>query len=65
MAYVLALIYTFFSKMGVNLKIKIDDGEKVIKQKALFAVVANAPYYGGVFIPLRPLSPLMVSLIIQ
>ncbi len=50
-AYVLALIYTFFSKMGVKLRIKIDNGEKVIEQKALFAVVANAPYYGGGFYP--------------
>lgn len=50
-AYVFALIYTFFSKMGVKLKIKIDNGVKVIEQKALFAVVANAPYYGGGFYP--------------
>ena len=57
MAYVLALIYTFFSKMGVNLKIKIDDGEKVIEQKALFAVVANAPYYGGGFYPTPSAEP--------
>ncbi|MBO5106193.1 MAG: diacylglycerol kinase family lipid kinase [Clostridia bacterium] len=57
MAYVLALIYTFFSKMGVNLKIKIDDGEKEIEQKALFAVVANAPYYGGGFYPTPDAEP--------
>lgn len=57
MAYVLALIYTFFSKMGVNLKIKIDDGKKVIEQKALFAVVANAPYYGGGFYPTPDAEP--------
>lgn len=57
MAYVLALIYTFFSKMGVNLKIKINDGEKNIEQKALFAVVANAPYYGGGFNPTPKAEP--------
>ncbi len=57
MAYVLALIYTFFSKMGVNLKIKIDDGEKIIEQKSLFAVVANAPYYGGGFYPTPKAEP--------
>lgn len=57
MAYVLALIYTFFSKMGVNLKIKINDGEKNIEQKSLFAVVANAPYYGGGFYPTPKAEP--------
>lgn len=57
MAYVLALIYTFFSKMGVNLKIKINNGEKTIEQKALFAVVANAPYYGGGFYPTPKAEP--------
>lgn len=56
-AYVLALIYTFFSKMGVNLNIKIDDGEKEINQKSLFAVVANAPYYGGGFYPTPKAEP--------
>ena len=57
MAYVLALIYTFFSKMGVKLKIKIDDGKKIIEQKSLFAVVANAPYYGGGFYPTPKAEP--------
>lgn len=57
MAYVLAVIYTFFSKMGVNLKIKINDGEKTIEQKSLFAIVANAPYYGGGFYPTPKAEP--------
>lgn len=57
MAYVLALIYTFFSKMGVKLKIKINDGEKNIEQNSLFAVVANAPYYGGGFYPTPKAEP--------
>ena len=56
-AYVLAIIYTFFSKMGVSLKISIDNGEKNIQQKALFAVVANAPYYGGGFYPTPAAEP--------
>lgn len=57
MAYVIALIYTFFSKMGVKLKININDGEKTIEQKSLFAVVANAPYYGGGFYPTPKAEP--------
>lgn len=57
MSYVLALIYTFFSKMGVNLKIKIDDGKNTIEQKSLFAVAANAPYYGGGFFPTPKAEP--------
>lgn len=51
MSYVLALIYTLFSKMGVNLKVNIDNGSKVIERKSLFAVIANAPFYGGGFNP--------------
>lgn len=57
MAYVLALLYTFFSKMGVNLKITIDDGKNIIEQKSLFAVIANAPYYGGGFYPTPKAEP--------
>ena len=57
MAYILALIYTFFSKMGVNLKIKIDNGKSIIEQKSLFAVIANAPYYGGGFYPTPKAEP--------
>lgn len=57
MAYILALIYTFFSKMGVNLKIKIDNGKSIIEQKSLFAVIANAPNYGGGFYPTPKAEP--------
>lgn len=57
MAYVLALLYTFFTKMGVNLKINIDDGKQIFNQKSLFAVVANAPYYGGGFYPTPKAKP--------
>lgn len=57
MAYILALFYTFFSKMGVNLKIKIDNGKNIIEQNSLFAVIANAPYYGGGFYPTPKAEP--------
>ena len=57
MAYVIALVYTLFSKIGVNLKVTIDNGIKTIKRKALFAVVANAPYYGGGFYPTPDAKP--------
>lgn len=57
MAYVLALVYTVFSRIGVNLKVSIDGGVKKIKKKALFAVVANAPYYGGGFYPTPDAKP--------
>ena len=57
MAYVLALVYTLFSKMGVNLKVTLDDGEKVITKKSLFAVVGNAPFYGGGFNPTPAATP--------
>ncbi len=57
MAYVLALFYTFFTRMGVRLKISVDNGRKTIERKALFAVVANAPYYGGGFYPTPKAEP--------
>lgn len=57
MAYVLSLIYTLFSKMGVNLKVYLDNGERVIKRKSLFAVIANAPFYGGGFNPTPAAKP--------
>lgn len=57
MAYVFALVYTLFSKIGINLKVTIDDGIKTIKKKALFAVVANAPFYGGGFYPTPEAKP--------
>ncbi len=51
MAYVLGVVYTLFGKISNNLKIKIDNGLKIINEKILLAVVANAPYYGGGFYP--------------
>lgn len=46
MAYNLAIIKTFIKKIGVKIKITLDDG-KPFDANCLFAVVANAPYYGG------------------
>ena len=57
MAYVIALLYTLFSKMGVNLKVVLDNGKKVISKKSLFAVIANAPFYGGGFNPTPSATP--------
>ena len=57
MAYVLALLYTLFSKLGVNLKVSLNNGKKIIEKKALFAVIANAPFYGGGFYPTPSAKP--------
>ncbi len=46
MAYKLAVIKTFFGKIGVNINLSVD-GEKPQNKDCLFAVIANAPYYGG------------------
>ena len=46
MAYNLAIIKTFIKKIGVKIKITLDDGKPFVAN-CLFAVVANAPYYGG------------------
>lgn len=46
MAYNLSIVYTFFKKINLALEIKIDDKE-ARKSNCLFAVCANAPYYGG------------------
>lgn len=45
-AYKLAIAKTFLKKLGVSIKLAVDDGpfENI---RCLFAVVANAPYYGG------------------
>lgn len=57
MAYVLSLIYTLFGKLGVDLQVSVDGGKQTIRQKSLFAVVANAPYYGGGFYPTPAANP--------
>ncbi len=45
-AYKLAIVKTFLKKLGVKIKVSID-GETPVRHNCLFAVVANAPYYGG------------------
>lgn len=50
MAYNLAIIKTFLRKLGVKIKVSIDDGN-FTDARCLFASVANAPYYGGGYMP--------------
>ncbi len=45
-AYSLAIIKLFLGRIGLDLKIKIDDGKEMSKN-CLFAVCANGPVYGG------------------
>jgi len=45
-AYKLAIVKTFFAKVGVTIKLSID--KKIPEMKrCLFAVIANGPVYGG------------------
>ena len=46
MAYKLAVLKTFFGKIGVSINLSVDGGETK-REDCLFAVIANAPYYGG------------------
>lgn len=46
LAYNLAIVKTFLGKLGITANISVD-GEKPQKKNCLFAVIANAPYYGG------------------
>lgn len=45
-AYTLAIVKTFLGKLGITANISVD-GEKPERKNCLFAVIANAPYYGG------------------
>ncbi len=45
-AYTLAIAKTLLKRLGVKIKLSIDNGEFNDKD-CLFAVIANAPYYGG------------------
>ncbi len=45
-AYTLAIVKTFLGKLGVVTDISVD-GNKPQRKNCLFAVIANAPYYGG------------------
>lgn len=46
LAYNLAIVKVFLQKIGITASISVDDNEPQISD-CLFAVVANAPYYGG------------------
>ena len=46
MAYNLAIIKTFLGKLGITADISVDGGA-FERKTCLFAVIANAPYYGG------------------
>ncbi len=46
MAYTLAIAKTLLKRLGVKIKLSVNNSE--FKEKScLFAVIANAPYYGG------------------
>ncbi len=45
-AYKLAVLKTFLQKLGVEINLSVND-EKPETKRCLFAVIANAPYYGG------------------
>lgn len=45
-AYTLAIAKTFLGKLGITADISVD-GSEFERKECLFAVVANAPYYGG------------------
>lgn len=46
LAYKLSILKTFMGKIGVKLKISVD-GCRAFTARCLFAVIANAPFYGG------------------
>ncbi len=46
MAYNLAIVKTFLGKLGITADISVDGGD-FERKDCLFAVIANAPYYGG------------------
>ncbi len=46
LAYNLAIVKTFLGKLGITADISVD-GEEPQRKTCLFAVIANAPYYGG------------------
>lgn len=48
LAYNLAIVKTFLGKLGITADISVD-GEAPQRKNCLFAVLANAPYYGGGF----------------
>lgn len=46
LAYKLAIVKNFIGKLGVTIDLKVD-GVKMGTKRCLFAVIANAPFYGG------------------
>lgn len=46
LAYNLAIVKTFLGKLGITANISVD-GQPPERKNCLFAVIANAPYYGG------------------
>ena len=48
LAYNLAIVKTFLGKLGITADISVD-GEAPERKNCLYAVIANAPYYGGGF----------------
>lgn len=46
LAYKLAIAKNFLGRIGVNLEVSVD-GRSFGKRNCLFALIANAPYYGG------------------
>ncbi len=57
MAYKLAIIKVFVQKIGLDLKITVDNKFKGVKN-CLFAVCANGPVYGGGYTSAPSASPL-------
>lgn len=47
-AYILAIVYTFFQKLGVQSRIALDDSPP-LEMETLFTVMANGRFYGGNF----------------
>lgn len=47
-AYILSIVKTFLGKLGITADISLDV-QKPERKNCLFAVIANAPYYGGGF----------------
>ncbi len=56
MAYNLAVVKTFLRKLGISIRIKIDD-EYLGLKRCLFAVIANGPVYGGGYISAPEADP--------
>lgn len=56
MAYKLAIIKLFLGKIGMEFKIKLDNGKEFL-QNCLFAVCASGPVYGGGYICAPNASP--------